>query len=314
MVFCPLAGSVAYAALRKLLIGEPLWLNVQDLPADAASASGIVSAGPAQKLLEKVQRWLFNRADVWSSISPVMVERLESLRDRDQLLLFLPNWLHQSMANLIGSRPSKVGRAPSRPVRLLYAGNIGAKQDLLKFCKNLARSTAAFQFQIHGDGGSATEVREWIINSQDRRFSIDTVLNESAFVDALLQTDFFVITEKAQSGASFFPSKTVPGLATGTPILAVSDPESALGREMRTHNVGPWFSWDRCAAVGDLLESIERRDHEFLAWQQNAIRRSQAFVRDHCLDFIESTFDSILASQFDEQTRVLDATSARLPA
>ena len=79
MVFCPLAGSVAYAAFRKLFIGDPLWLNVQDLPADAASASGIVSAGPAQKLLERVQRWLFNRADVWSSISPVMVERLEDL-------------------------------------------------------------------------------------------------------------------------------------------------------------------------------------------------------------------------------------------
>ena len=186
---------------------------------------------------------------------------------------------------------------------------------MLKFCKNLASSTAAFQFQIYGDGGSATEVREWIINSRDRRFSFDTVLTESAFVDALLQTDFFVITEKAQSGASFFPSKTVPGLATGTPILAVSDPESALGREMRTHEVGPWFSWDRCTEVGDLLESIERRDHEFLAWQSNAIRRSEAFVRDHCLDFIESTFHSILANRFDvETTGVLDARSARLPA
>jgi len=35
MVFCPMLGGVCFAALRKLLLREPLWLNVQDIPADA---------------------------------------------------------------------------------------------------------------------------------------------------------------------------------------------------------------------------------------------------------------------------------------
>jgi colanic acid biosynthesis glycosyl transferase WcaI len=314
IVFCPLAGSVAFGALHKLFHGKTLWLNVQDLPADAASASKIVAGKLAQKLLQDVQRWLFNRADLWSSISPIMVERLEQLRDQQQPVMFLPNWLHESIAKQIQACPNKVGRAPRQPVRLLYAGNIGSKQGLLQFCKNLGMSNAPFHFQIYGDGGAAPEVREWLTSSGDSRFSLFPVLDEAAFVHALHQTDFLVITEKPKSGASFFPSKTVPALASGTPILAVSDPDSPLGREMITHSVGPWFPWNRCSEVGDFLGSNAAREQEFVNWQQNAIRRSESFVRDRCLDFVETTLHKILEHRVDRDAiGVLDAKPSTLP-
>ncbi len=315
IVLCPLAGSVAFAALHKIIYGKPLWLNVQDLPADAAAASHIVAGKWSQKLLQAIQRLLFNRADVWSSISPVMVQRLEELRDRQQPVLFLPNWLHQSIAAEIQARPSKVGRIPANPVRLLYAGNIGAKQGLLQFCQVLGRSSAPFHFQIHGDGGAAAEVRDWISSTQDARFAFGPVLDESRFAEALHQTDFFVITEKPEVGASFFPSKTVPGLASATPILAVCDSGSPLGQEMKRHNVGPWFAWDRCSAITELLESINTRKDAFVSWQANALHRSQSYGREHCLDFIETTLQRILEDRVDEKTGgVLDAKSATSPA
>jgi colanic acid biosynthesis glycosyl transferase WcaI len=314
IVFCPLAGSIAYATLHKFFHGKLLWLNVQDLPADAAAASRIIAGKRAQKLLQAVQRWLFNRADLWSSISPIMVERLEQLRDRQQPVIFLPNWLHQSIADQIRAYPSKVGRTPKQPVRLLYAGNIGSKQGLLQFCQILGTTTAPFRFHIHGDGGAASEVRQWLTSSGDSRFSFCPVLEEAAFVDALHATDFLVITEKPDSGASFFPSKTVPGLASGTPILAVSDPDSPLGREMRAHNVGPWFPWTRCSQLGEFLGSIDGRELEFVGWQRNAIRRSEAFVRERCLDFVEATLYGIVGENVDlETTGVLDAKGASLP-
>jgi colanic acid biosynthesis glycosyl transferase WcaI len=314
IVFCPLAGSVAYAALHKLFHGTSVWLNVQDLPADAAAASKIIAGKASQKLFQAVQRWLFNQADLWSSISPIMVERLEQLRDRQQPVRFLPNWLHRSIAEQIQAYPSKVGRTPARPVRLLYAGNIGSKQGLLQFCKTLEMTTAPFQFRIHGDGGAASEVRDWLTSSGDSRFSFCPVLDEAAFVGALHETDFLVITEKPESGASFFPSKTVPAMASGTPILAVSDPDSPLGREMRTHDVGPWFSWNRCSDLGDFLDSIDAREKDFVVWQQNAIGRSKSFGREQCLDFVEITLNSILSEKVVQQVNgVVDAKPTTLP-
>jgi colanic acid biosynthesis glycosyl transferase WcaI len=314
MVFCPLAGSVGFAALLRLLYGKTLWLNVQDLPADAAAASRIVAGERSQRLLQAVQRWLFNRADVWSSISPSMIERLEQLRDRHQPIMFLPNWLHQSIADHIRARPAKVGRLPGRPVRLLYAGNIGAKQGLLQFCKTLSSTTSPFEFQINGDGGAARELREWVASAADSRFSIGPILDEAAFVEALYQTDLFVITEKPASGASFFPSKIVPALASGTPILAVSDADSPLGLEMRSQNVGPWSPWDRHSEITELLASIDTREHEFKIWQQNASQRAQSYCREDCLDYIKMALYKILDRRIDEgSTGVLDAKSATLP-
>src|SRR4051812_8937003 len=122
MAYCPHAGGVAFAAMHKMFFGRPLWLNVQDIPADAASAGGMSKGGFAKKTLAYIQKALFNQADLWSSISPVMIERLESLRTNRQPILFVPNWLHKTMADEITALPSKVGRAPADPVRLLYAG------------------------------------------------------------------------------------------------------------------------------------------------------------------------------------------------
>ena len=97
--------------------------------------------------------------------------------------------------------------------------------------------------------------------------------------------------------ASFFPSKTVPAIASGTPILAISDPESPLGREMRSQNLGPCFTWDQTGAVVKLISSLGSRGDEFVAWQQNAIRRAHAFDRERCVDFIELTVSSLLTDQ-----------------
>ncbi|MHC5543732.1 glycosyltransferase, partial [Singulisphaera rosea] len=155
IALCPHTGGVAFAALHKLIHGRPLCLSVMDLPADAAKATGITRHGWLQKLLHNVQKTLFNRADVWRSLSPAMIEKLNGLTERDQPILFIPDWLHPSLAEEIRRLPSKVGRQAARPPKLLYSGNIGTKQGLLDFCKAIAATPAPFEFRNQGSGGNA---------------------------------------------------------------------------------------------------------------------------------------------------------------
>jgi colanic acid biosynthesis glycosyl transferase WcaI len=293
LVFCPLAGSVAFAGLHKLFYRHPVVLNVQDLPADAAAAGGLVTGRGVKALLRAIQKVLFNSADVWRSISPVMIERLDALRSYGQPLHFIPDWLHPTIAEEIQRLPSKAGRPPGLPVRLLYSGNIGGKQGLLEFCKVLHTSAVPFEFQIHGDGASAAQVSDWVASCGDRRFSFSPLVSEPDFARALHDADFYVITEKDGSGASFFPSKTIPAMASGTPILAVSSPDSPLGREMSSERIGPWFSWDRCSEVGELLVALPAAPHEFHSWRHNALRRSQFFDRERCLDSFQQVLDGL---------------------
>lgn len=281
MVFCPLIGAVAYGAVCRRLVGCPLWLNVQDLAAEAAASSGIAKGEAVTRLMGGTQAALFNQADLWSTISPVMVERLRPLRRRDQPVLYLPNWLHASLAEAIAALPSKRGRPPGRPVRLLYSGNIGTKQDLLQFCMALHASDVPFHFRIQGSGSRAAEVRDWMAGIGDRRFAFHDLTDEAGLARALHDTDFFVITEKAGTGGSFIPSKLIPGLASGTPILAVCDSDSPLGREMEDARPGPRLDWDRLAAVPEVVAADAAT---FGAWQQRALERAGFYAREEVID------------------------------
>jgi glycosyltransferase involved in cell wall biosynthesis len=306
IAFCPHSGGLAFAALYTLLTGRPLWLNVQDIPADGASAGGMSKGGLLKQVLVQIQRLLLNQAEMWSSISPAMIARLEEIRLREQPILFVPNWPHLSIVEQIEGLATKVGRRPLDPVRLLYAGNIGTKQGLLDFCKNLQKSPVPFEFHIHGDGGVAPQVREWIDACGDRRFSFGPILDEPEFARALHAADFFVITEKPGSGASFFPSKMAPGMLSATPILAVSDPHSPLGLEVRNYNVGPWFSWQESSTVPAFLASMQARGEEFALWQSNAVRRSHYYDRERCLDLIESVLNELVHNRALARTRAAD--------
>ena len=146
----------------------------------------------------------------------------------------------------------------------------------------------------------ASAVREWVAAAHDARFTFGPLVDEPGFVRALHDADLFVVTEKPVQGASFFPSTTIPGMASGTPILAVSSPDSPLGCEVQNQGIGPWFSWERCGEVGPLLASLGARADEFLGWQRNAVRRGQFFDREPWLDLfgqtiIDMTQDKALA-------------------
>lgn len=299
MVYCPLIGAVAYGGLCRWWTGRPLWLNVQDLSADAAAAGGIARGGLVSRLLASVQLVLFNRADLWTSISPVMVDRLRQIRRRGQPVHYLPHWLHTSLAAEIRALPARADRSPGRPVRLLYSGNIGTKQDLLRFCRTLHESPVPFHFRIQGEGGRAAAVREFVAAAGDDRFSVHDLSDEAGLARALHEADFFVITEKAGIGGSFIPSKLMPALAAGTPILAVCEADSPLGREMAAADPGPRFDWDALAAVPDLLASVPPA--AYANWQQQARCRAALYDREATIDRYAALVRALAAGHLPDE-------------
>jgi colanic acid biosynthesis glycosyl transferase WcaI len=298
MAYCPLVGGVGYGALAARAAGAPLWLNVQDLAAEAATTAGIVQNRATGSLLARFQRFLFNRASVWSTISPVMQDRLVPLATRGQTVHDLPNWLHGSLADAIGSTERLPGEKRQRRgtaaylsgtlesagPHLLYSGNIGGKQDLLGFCKVLADSQAAFRFEIRGDGSAAGPIRKWIRGSGDARFSMAPLTDEAGLAEGLALCDLFVVTEKRDAGGSFIPSKLLPAFGSGTPILAVCDGDSPLGREMHQAQAGPVFDWDHVREIGSLLENTDQLERVLPEWREASRKRGLRYDRERIID------------------------------
>ncbi len=299
LVYCPLLGSVLFAALRKAVFKESLWLNVQDIPADAAAASGISDSRTFSRLAQAAQQKLFNVADIWSTISPVMAQRLRGLIRRGQPLHEFPNWLNDSMAGEIEALPSdKLGRRVGNPIRLLYAGNIGKKQGLLEFCRALVATNVDFRFTIHGDGSERASVEKFREAAGDNRFNVGPFLEESAFVRALYETDLFVITEKPGSGASFIPSKLIPCIATGTPLLAVCDKMGPLGCEVGEKHLGLSLEWEQLISLPVALSQLATQPQFFTELQRSCLARAHDFAGQQALErFTQIAADTLFPKQ-----------------
>jgi len=295
MVYCPLLSTVAFAVVRKIIYGTKLWINVQDIPADAAMASGISKSNLFNYFASIVQNYLFNQGDIWSTISPVMVKRLKGFANIfNKKIVYLPNWLNLSLEREIDALPGKRNNRFSAPLKLLYAGNIGKKQDLLKFCKIMKIQRFDFEFIIHANGAEADKVRQWVISENDNRFQFGPFLNEANFAKALNEADFFVITEKNDVGASFIPSKLIPAISSGTPILAVCDSESPLGQEMKHSNLGISIAWEDLDRINEFLCSLYKKSKKVTDFQTNCINRSYFFKRDRVIGEFEEKIQEIV--------------------
>ena len=309
LAFCPFAACVAYGAVHRLLHKTPLWVNVQDIPVAAAAAGGIVRGGGARRLLAGVENRLFNAGDIWSSVAPGMVRDLETMRTRNQPVLHLPNWLHASLAKHIASSRDASGSTPGPTPRLLYSGNIGRKQDLLRLCKLLHGADDAFEFAIHGAGAEADKVRDWLASVDDTRFSMRPLSDEAGFAKALHDADYFVISERPGSGNSYMPSKLLAGVAAETPILTISDPGSPLGVAVRSNDLGPWKSWDEVEAAPEAIVPSADAATRYGEWRDNYREYSASLGREQVIGRFEQAL-RVLA----DSTTTLDERIAAIRA
>lgn len=287
MVYCPLLGSVVFAAIRKLLHREPLWVNIQDIPAEAALASGINRSKLFHRLASLVQKTILNRGEIWSSISPEMVRQLETIKSARTKIHHCPNWLTGSLRERVKQLPPKVGKPPQHVPQLLYSGNIGKKQGLLDFCQAIGDHDFDFRFRIRGNGGEARAVEQWVKDRADARFDFGELLPESRFVQAVGEADWFVIPEKSGSGSSFLPSKLIPSVSVGTPVIAVCDKTGPLGREVNENELGLVVEWPELARLTPRLGEFAENPERFGNLQRSCLRRAKIYSRDHAIDRLE---------------------------
>ncbi len=284
IVFCPLVSAVAYALSVGRKLRVPIWLNIQDLSAQAAAAGGITGHKGLSRLLVRIQNALFARTDVCSSISEPMVETLDDLRSGSSPVRLIPNWLHRSLRDEI-ERCLESGLPARRgSVKILYSGSIGTKQDLLSVCRYLHGTDADFFLRIQGEGGRAPELRSWLESVGDPRIEMHPLSDEKGLAEALAEADYYLITEKQGAGKSFVPSKLIPGLASGTPIIAVSDSDSPLGREMEQFSPGPRIDWSNLSTLKNVLKRETIDSDPYRRWKENAYNRSSYFDREIGID------------------------------
>jgi len=180
------------------------------------------------------------------------------------------------------------------PIRLLYSGNIGGKQDLLTLCRMVHDSDHHVEFVIQGDGSKAAEIKDWLGTVNDSRFIMRGLSDELGLAEALARCHAYVITERSGAGSSFLPSKLIPGMTSGAPILAVCDADGPLGREVISNNVGHRMGWDDPDALNDWFNQIRSNPDTIADWSQASLDRAQFYDREAGIDRCASALQTLM--------------------
>lgn len=224
-----LLGAAAW--LAGLLKRAPFVFHVQDLQPDAAQMLGMVKRGALTRALYQLEAFAYRHASLVSGITPGMTRAFIRKGVPESKVALFPNGIDLPTANSLPRRGrfrQRFGIGEQEFVAT-YSGNLGAKHgvEILLDAAQLLRGRP-FRTVICGDGAQ----REFL-ERRARDLGLGNVLflplqSEAEYCEMMVDTDAYFVTQQAGSGALFFPSKLLKGLAFSRAIIVVADGESEL--------------------------------------------------------------------------------------
>ncbi|MEL6944079.1 MAG: WcaI family glycosyltransferase, partial [Bacteroidota bacterium] len=120
------------ARIFAWLKGIPMVYHIQDLQVDAAKDLGMIKNERLLTIMSRLEQWILKKADVISSISSGMINKIQAKGIDERKIYFFPNWVDTNFIKPLPKAQSlrkKFGYSPTDHI-ILYAGNLGKKQGL----------------------------------------------------------------------------------------------------------------------------------------------------------------------------------------
>ncbi len=233
LVICvvPFTSGIVLGLLLSKLRGAKVWVHIQDFEFDAAVESGL--AGKQSGLKAKVfkglfwlERILLNKANIVSTISYGMISKLETKTNTPSY--FFPNWVDENFINPKKANEHKLMN--SNKFKVLYSGNIGAKQDwdfFIKVVKHFENSND-IEFIVVGAGAK----KEWLVEQTKACENIKYYMpvEYEMLPDLLCSADLHILFQKNDVVDTVMPSKLLGMMASEKASLVTGSVESEVAK------------------------------------------------------------------------------------
>lgn len=234
----PFTTSVFLGYIHKKRFKAKLWMHIQDFEFDAALQTGVGNnKNIIFSLLFKLEKWLFSKADLASTISYSMLNRLSEKTKSEQF--FLPNWIDDEKINPINAQTHKYLK--SKKTKILYSGNIGDKQDwvaFIQFCIDL--NPSKYEVVIVGDGSKKEMVCNAILALNHVNYYPPVPFEELS--DLLCSTDVHVLFQKPEVIDTVMPSKVLGMMASAKPSVIIGNNKSEVKSIFDASGAGLYFT------------------------------------------------------------------------
>ena len=263
LVIAPSLLSVPIGWLAARLARVPLWIHVQDFEVEAAFATGLIDQrGMAARLAREIENRLLKAADLVSTISLRMADRLREKGVEPDRIAELRNWSSGAFAN--GDPAGAAYRAEwnlgDRKVAL-YSGNIANKQGI-EIIVETARQLVHRRdlvFVICGEGPNRANLERLAAGLDN--VQVHDLQPIERVGDLLALASLHLLPQIAGAADLVLPSKLANMLASGRPVIATTAESSGLAAEVGDCGVAipPGDPAAMAAAITRLVDDDDAR-------------------------------------------------------
>jgi len=260
LVICvvPFTTSILLGVILAKLRGAKVWTHIQDFEFDAAVESGL--AGENKGIKNKIFKGLFwiekkllDKSDLVSTISFGMINKLQEKTTSDAY--FFPNWVDENFINPNKTTTHKY--LQSSKFKILYSGNIGAKQDwdfFLKILENFQEDDS-IEFIVVGAGAK----KDWLVETTKNFTNIlhyDPV-EYSDLPDLLCSADLHILFQKNDVIDTVMPSKLLGMMASAKPSLLTGNLKSEVANTFKVSNAGYFLNSGEIEKCCDIIIDLK---------------------------------------------------------
>ena len=250
----PFTSTPLLGLMLAKLRSACLWVHIQDFEFDAAQEAGIAK-GKLRflfNILFKIEKYLLSKADIVSSISYAMCQKITDKTGRTDTY-YLPNWVDENDVNPDKATKHHYIKNHSDKFTVLYSGNIGAKQDWDIFIQTVQKleSKKDIHFVIVGDGANKNTVLQATKNLSNVTFYPPVAFSELG--DLLCSPDMHILCQKSDVIDTVMPSKILGMFASGKPSLVTGNKKSEVATLFDQANAGYFIHTN---SVDDIVNAI----------------------------------------------------------
>ncbi len=259
LVICvvPFTTSIFLGLILAKFRGAKVWVHIQDFEFDAAVESGL--AGKSSTIKDRVFKMLFwiekkllDKSDIVSTISYAMIQKLESKTTTKSY--FFPNWVDENFID-----PAQATRhelMKSDKFKILYSGNIGAKQDwdfFLGVVKQFKNNNQV-EFIIVGAGAR----KEWLIENTKDFNNVKHYLpvEYNTLANLLCSANLHILFQKNDVVDTVMPSKLLGMMASALPSVVTGSLESEVAKVFTKSKGGYFFDANNLKGVVEAIEEL----------------------------------------------------------
>lgn len=277
------------------LRGAPYVYNVQEIYPDIAVNLGALKNRTAIRALEALERFVYRKAAAVTVIARRMRERLVAKGVPPEKVKVIPNFVDLDRLTPV-PRDNEFSRRHEllSTFTVTYAGNMGPAQGLdivIEAARLLSSDDGDIRFLLIGEGMLRDQLTSAAGALPLKNVTVLPYQPNAMMPQIYSASDISLVPQAAATGSDAIPSKVYRIMATGRPLIAMTDPHSDLAALVRDAGCGVIIESGNARALAEIVRRAAAHRGE---WEAMGARGRAHVSSNYSRQAISAEYDALM--------------------